>query len=175
MKAYSQLQGFRYKEVPINRAISLWADLRALWATMCYIRRNGIGIVTGHTPKGGIVAMTAAWLCRVPSRIYFRHGLVYETQTGLKRRFLMTIDRIAAGFATDVVCVSESVRKRSLEDRLGAARKQKILHNGTFKHEINDVKKPVKAGKKDVEISPLDMGDIDAAIKLLKQAKMFLD
>lgn len=131
LKAYSQLQGFRYKEVPINRAISLWADLRALWATMCYIRRNGIGIVTGHTPKGGIVAMTAAWLCRVPRRIYFRHGLVYETQTGLKRRLLMTIDRIAAGFATDVVCVSESVRKRSLEDRLGAARKQKILHNGT--------------------------------------------
>ncbi len=52
---------------------------------------------------------------------------------------------------------------------------KKILHNGTFETEIKDTKKPVTPGKKEPEISPLDMGDIDAAIKLLNQAKMFLD
>ena len=56
---------------------------------------------------------------------------------------------------------------------------KKVLHNGTLKSEITDTQKvskmPVNAGKKSSEISELDMGDIDAAIKLLNQAKMFLD
>ena len=52
---------------------------------------------------------------------------------------------------------------------------KKILHNGTFRNEINNTKTPVNTGKKGVEISPLDMGDIESAIKLLNQAKMFLD
>ena len=43
---------------------------------------------------------------------------------------------------------------------------KKILHNGSFKDEIKDMKKPVKTGKKEPEITPLDMGDIDSAIKL---------
>ena len=69
----------------------------------------------------------------------------------------------------------ETIKSLLYDKGMTIAGVKKILHNGTFKNEINDVKKPVKAGKKDVEISPLDMGDIDAAIKLLKQAKMFLD
>ena len=52
---------------------------------------------------------------------------------------------------------------------------KKVLHNGTLKSEINDTKKPANTGKKTQEISELDMGDIEAAIKLLNQAKMFLD
>ena len=52
---------------------------------------------------------------------------------------------------------------------------KKILHNGTFNDEVKDVKTPVKAEEKHDKISPLDMGDIDAAIKLLNLAKTFLD
>lgn len=60
---------------------------------------------------------------------------------------------------------------------------KKILHNGTFNEEAKDVKTPAKAGniqhenpgKIETKISPLDMGDIDAAIKLLNLAKTFLD
>ena len=52
---------------------------------------------------------------------------------------------------------------------------KKILHNGTLKSEIKDMKTPVNTGKKDPEISALCIGDIESAIKLLNQAKMFLD
>ena len=72
----------------------------------------------------------------------------------------------------------ETIKSVLYDNGMTIAGVKKILHNGTFKNEINDTKKPVKAGKKEPqkpEISPLDMGDIDAAIKLLKQAKMFLD
>ena len=44
-----------------------------------------------------------------------------------------------------------------------------------FNAEKNIAKTPVNTGKKDVEISALDMGDIESAIKLLNQAKSFLE
>jgi len=62
---------------------------------------------------------------------------------------------------------------------------KKVLHNGSFKDEIKTTKKPVSyladafvdndTVDEKPAISPLDMGDIDAAIKLLTQAKSFLD
>lgn len=52
---------------------------------------------------------------------------------------------------------------------------KKILHNGTFNIEKNDSKIPVNTGKKADEISSLDMGDIESVIRLLNQAKSFLD
>ncbi len=55
---------------------------------------------------------------------------------------------------------------------------KKILHNGTFSAETNVEKTPVNAGVKKVESSPIksiNSDDIDIAINLLKQAKMFLD
>lgn len=88
-------------------------------------------MVTGHTPKGGLIAMLAAWLARVPVRIYLRHGLVYETSRGLKRTLLINIDRLASKLATKIVCVSPSVAKRSIEDGLNPEIKQIVLAHGT--------------------------------------------
>ena len=62
--------------------------------------------------------MTAGYIMRVPKRIYFRHGLVYETSCGFKRKFLMTMDKLTAFLSTQVVCVSPSLSRRSIEDKL---------------------------------------------------------
>ena len=52
---------------------------------------------------------------------------------------------------------------------------KKIMHNGTFNAEADVAKTPVNTGEKRIEISPLNVGDIDSVITLLKQAKNFLD
>jgi len=52
---------------------------------------------------------------------------------------------------------------------------KKIMHNGTFNTESEIAKKPVNTGEKRIEISSLNVGDIDSVITLLKQAKNFLD
>lgn len=75
--------------------------------------------------------MISGWICRVPKRIYFRHGLVYETSHGVKRFILMSVDRLASFCSTQVVCVSPSVLRRSIEDKLAPAKKQIILSKGT--------------------------------------------
>lgn len=43
----------------------------------------------------------------------------------------MSVDRIASFCSTQVVCVSHSVLKKSIEDRLAPAKKQIILGKGT--------------------------------------------
>lgn len=131
LKDYAKQQGFKYKEIPILRKISLVQDLKSVWQIFRYIRKNKIEIVTGHTPKGGLLAMIAAFWAGTKIRIYFRHGLVYETSKGLKRYLLITMDRLASMLATKIVCVSPSVSRRSLEDRLNPASKQLVLAHGT--------------------------------------------
>ncbi len=128
---YARLQGFNYLETPVNRSISIKEDLRSIRNICNFIKQKKIDIIVGHTPKGGLLAMLAGYCCRVPKRIYFRHGLVYETSHGLKRLVLKTVDRIASFCASQVVCVSPSVLDRSIHDRLAPAKKQIILNNGT--------------------------------------------
>lgn len=131
LRDYAKQQGFKYKEIPILRKISLIQDLISVWQIFRYIRKNQIEIVSGHTPKGGLLAMIAAFVARTKIRIYFRHGLVYETSKGLKRYLLITVDRLASLLSTKIVCVSPSVYRRSLEDRLNPASKQLVLAHGT--------------------------------------------
>lgn len=131
LEGYARQQGFSYVEIPVNRRFTFLQDLGAIRALRCYIRAGNIGIVVGHTPKGALLAMLAARMERVPTRIYFRHGLVYETSHGLKRFVLKTVDRVTSFCATRIVCVSPSVLQRSIRDRLAPAGKQIVLGKGT--------------------------------------------
>lgn len=128
---YAQKQGFEYMESPVNRNISIGQDFDSIRNICKFIKNQKIDIVVGHTPKGGLLAMIAGWLMRVPVRIYVRHGLVYETSKGLKRFMLMSVDRLASFCSTKVVCVSPSVLRKSIEDHLGPKKKQMIWHKGT--------------------------------------------
>ena len=131
LEDYAKEQGFEYIETPVNRSISIKQDIGSIKRICQFIKRQRIDIIVGHTPKGGLLAMISGWLMHVPMRIYFRHGLVYETSKGLKRFVLMTVDRAASLCATKIVCVSPSVLKRSIEDHLAPANKQLILGKGT--------------------------------------------
>lgn len=131
LKDYANRMGIRYREVRVNKSFTPFQDVLAIAAICRYIGRNRINIVVGHTPKGAFVSMIAALLMRVPCRIYFRHGLVYETMKGLPRLAVIISDKITALCANKVICVSRSVYRRSLEDRLNPERKQMVLLKGT--------------------------------------------
>lgn len=131
LKEFSERYCFKYRAIDVLRKISITKDIKAVISVAKYIREIKADVVTGHTPKGGLIAMLAAHITRVPVRIYFRHGLVYETSRGVKRSLLVNIDRLASKLATKIVCVSPSVAKRSLEDKLNTASKQVVLANGT--------------------------------------------
>ena len=128
---YARQHNFGCREIPILRSINPIQDFKSIRQICRYIKDRQVGIVVGHTPKGGLLSMVAAWLMRVPKRVYFRHGLVYQTSSGLKRFILMSVDRLASLLATKIVCVSPSVLEQSIKDKLSSAHKQIVLGKGT--------------------------------------------
>jgi len=131
LEQYSRDMLFKYKTIEITRTYTLLKDIKALITICRYLKSNKIGIVVGHTPKGALLAMVAGWLRKTPVRIYFRHGLVYETRRGIARKILIFAERISAHFSTLIICVSPSVARVSLRDKLNPAGKQTILGRGT--------------------------------------------
>jgi len=118
-------------KVEITRSISPLKDLQAIIKICKYIKKNNISKVVGHTPKGGMVAMIASFLAGTEERIYFRHGIIYETSTGYKKKLMRNIERLTGFFATKVVCVSNSVKYISERDRLNHPSKNIVLGAGT--------------------------------------------
>lgn len=117
--------------VNVTRRISPITDLKAIFKIYKFIKDNNIDTVIGHTPKGGMVAMIAAFFAGVNNRVYFRHGIIYETSKGLKRFLLKNIDRLSGTLAKKVVCVSNSVKKISERDKLNNPSKNIVLGLGT--------------------------------------------
>lgn len=131
LEEYALKMGFILKEVNLTRRITPVQDIIAFFKILIYVRRVKPEIIVGHTVKGGLLTMGAAWLSGTPRRIYFRHGLAFETARGLGRKLLIISERIAARFSTIVVCVSNSVFYASLRYRLNSKEKQTVLGAGT--------------------------------------------
>ena len=101
--------GVTVEHLPFVREPSPVADLRALWATIRLIRRLRPTIVNASTPKAGLLGMLAAWLCRVPVRVYVVRGFRFETATGWRRRLFRSLEWVAIRCANHVMFNSRSL------------------------------------------------------------------
>jgi glycosyltransferase involved in cell wall biosynthesis len=118
--------------VPMPRRITPLADLVALGRMVRVMRRVRPTIVDAHTPKGGLLAMIAASLCRVPVRVYHQHGLPLMTATGPRRLILRLTERIACRLAHQVLCISPSLREVLVSEGLCPPGKIKVLEHGSI-------------------------------------------
>jgi glycosyltransferase involved in cell wall biosynthesis len=117
--------------VPISREIHLLRDCISLFRIYRILRRLKPEIVNASTPKAGFLGMIAAWLARVPVRIYTVRGLRLETKTGLQSFILSCTERIASACAHRIICVSESLRREFLSRRLASSLKTCVLATGS--------------------------------------------
>ena len=104
--------------IPMQREISLFKDI---WSLMLFIRffiKERPSMVHGNTPKGSFLSMIAAYITKVPIRIYMCHGLRYQGCQGFKRKLLMLMEKISCFCATHVICVSNGVMDTLKEDRI---------------------------------------------------------
>ena len=131
LKNYAKEKNIQTLEIPITRQIRLFKDFYAIYKLIQYIKLNNIDIVIGHTPKGGLLAMISAFITRKRVRIYFRHGLMYENSKGLKKYFLILIEKLTGILANKVICVSQSVLNESNNKNLSRISKNILLANGT--------------------------------------------
>ena len=118
--------------VQIERSIRPVADFRALIALYRYFRKHRFDVVHSVTPKAGLLAMTAAWLARVPVRVHMFTGQVWATKTGVLRVVLKTADRLIAGFATHNLVDSPSQRNFLLKEGVIKAVQSEVLADGSI-------------------------------------------
>lgn len=117
--------------IPMRRGIAPLADLLALLRLLQLIGRCRPQLVEFSTPKAGLLGTLAAFLRRVPRRVYMLRGLKLETTRGFKRAILIASERLAAACAHVVLCNSESLRAEAESLRIAPAHKLHVLGEGS--------------------------------------------
>ncbi|WP_155855135.1 glycosyltransferase family 4 protein [Actinotalea ferrariae] len=120
-------EGVRSVVVPTPREIDPMRDLVALFRWARVIAKVRPDVVNVSTPKAALIAGFAARMLGVPRRVYVVRGLRYESATGPKRLVLMASEWATASNATEIVAVSESVRRELYRKRLVSRAKPVLL------------------------------------------------
>lgn len=128
---YSRVTGIQVHAVSMARRIAPWSDLVSLVRLYSTLKRLRPGLVQAGTPKAGLLGTIAAYLLRVPVRVYYVHGLPVLTARGVRRLILRATERLACATATHVVCVSRSIRNELVGAGLCPSAKAVVLGDGS--------------------------------------------
>jgi glycosyltransferase involved in cell wall biosynthesis len=123
--------GVAVVHVPFVREPSPVADLRCLWATIRLMRRVRPQVVNASTPKAGLLGSLAAWICRVPVRVYQVRGFRFETAHGWRRRVYRSSERLAIRCANHVVFNSRSLQVLAEDERLIRRGRGQLIGSGS--------------------------------------------
>lgn len=124
--------GVRFMPVTINQSITLIADFVGLLRLWHKFRQLRPDIVDSHMSKPGLMGSLAAWLARVPIRIYHNHGMALFSSQGFKYWLLRLTELIACYCATEVIFVSPSNKKDAIDLGVCARGKAVVLGPGTI-------------------------------------------
>jgi glycosyltransferase involved in cell wall biosynthesis len=124
-------EGVEAIAVPMRRKIAPLADLVSLFRLWWILMRLRPDVTEFSTPKAGLLGGIAAWLARVPARVYMLRGLKLETSTGFKRTLLLAAEKVSAACAKVVLCNSASVEAEAVALRIAPARKMRVLGDGS--------------------------------------------
>ncbi len=116
---------------PMAREISPVRDVRDLLRMLRVLRSLRPDIVNYGTPKASLLGGLAAWLMRIPVRVYTLHGLRLETTNGLRHAVLYMAEWITCRTAHVIVCVSPSLRDEAVRQGLAPAHSAMVLGPGT--------------------------------------------
>ncbi len=118
--------------LPIERKPSPLKDLLTLFQLIRVFRRERFDIVHSIMPKTGMLAMLAAALARVPTRIHTFTGQVWITKQGAPRILLKWFDKLIGGFATCVLADSPSQRDFLVAEGVLSSGKSRVIGAGSI-------------------------------------------
>ena len=113
----------------VRRPIHPWDDALALVALLRLCRKLRPDIVHAHSSKVGVLGRLAAWLARVPVRVFTVHGWSFAAYDGLAGRLFLWIERLMRPLTTAVVCVSDATLRQGLAAHACAPERAVVIHN----------------------------------------------
>jgi glycosyltransferase involved in cell wall biosynthesis len=147
-------EGVRTVAINMSRQYTPLKDLVSLIKMVFLFIKESPDIVHSHTPKAGIVAMLAAFLCNVPNRLHTVAGLPVMNEKGLRRIILLAVEWITCKCATKIYPNSNGLETFLTNVVNVPSKKLKVLGHGSsngvdtryFKHSP-DIHKMSKAFK----------------------------
>lgn len=131
IEEFAERNGIRFISVDIPRSMSPVAIVKAIGEIRKIVKIEKPEAVFGHTPVGALVAMIAAKQAGVKNRIYYRHGIIYSTMTGLMQKAFMAEEKFVSRLATKIVNVSPSLAEKCAKDGINKREKQIVIGKGT--------------------------------------------
>lgn len=120
------------KHIAIHRSINPLKDFLALIQLYFFFKKESFHVVHSVTPKAGLLAMTAAWISRIPIRIHIFTGQVWHTQLGLKKQFLKFLDKLLVLFTTHILVDGQSQRQFLITNKIITDKNSKVLGKGSI-------------------------------------------
>ncbi|MFA6013854.1 MAG: glycosyltransferase family 4 protein [Gallionellaceae bacterium] len=118
--------------LPIERKPSFVKDVTLLIKLIFLFKKQRFDIVHSIMPKTGLIAMLAAKLTQIPTRIHTFTGQVWATKIGLKRVLLRSVDKLIGWLATSVLTDSPSQRDFLINEGVLSSLKVKVIGAGSI-------------------------------------------
>ena len=128
--AASLPQYINFISVPMERAISL-GGIAAMLKMARIFRREKFDLVQYSTPNASLYASLAAWIARVPVRLYCQWGMAFVGFSGIKRRLFKFIEKSVCTMSTWVEPDSFGNLYFSHSEKLYPPKKGSVIWNGS--------------------------------------------
>lgn len=117
--------------IPMTRIISPIRDVMALVKLIVLIKKLKPSIVHSHTPKAGLLAMMAAFICRVPIRMHTVAGMPIMEAKGMAKSILSITEKVTYAMAHFVYPNSISLKEYLIKHYPAFKKKIKVIANGS--------------------------------------------
>lgn len=129
--AFCQNEGCEHLIVNIEREISIIKDLKSLYSIIKIFYKIKPDIINLGTPKISLLGMIAGFITGVEKRVYTCRGFRFEHEKGLKKQILILMEKGTVLFSHKVICISKSVEKIGIENRIFKNHKTIVIHKGS--------------------------------------------
>jgi glycosyltransferase involved in cell wall biosynthesis len=128
----AQMRAADVRYVPLRhmcRPIRPWSDALAVLELVRLFRRDQPHIVHANSSKAGVIARIAAWLSRVPVRMFTVHGWAFSAHSGVASAAYRWADWLMCRLTTFTICVSESDLREGLRARTCLPGRSAVVRN----------------------------------------------
>jgi glycosyltransferase involved in cell wall biosynthesis len=118
-------------QIKFSRKTDFFADFYCLIKLVQIFMKTRFASIHSITPKAGLLAILAARICFIPTRVHTFTGQVWAIETGLKRSFLKFIDRLVGKMTTHNVVDSPSQRDFLVQQKVLSEQKSIVFGSGS--------------------------------------------
>ncbi len=119
-----------YYPITMKRGIS-FDGLRVIIQMYQFFKKEKFDLIQYSTPNASLYTSIAAFLARIPIRLYCQWGIVYVGFFGIKRKIFKIIEKLVCALSTNIQPDSFGNLNFSFDEKLYDSKKGEVIWNGS--------------------------------------------